>query len=96
MGSALGRPLVLLLSGSAIGLLLGVIARRVLAELCMRYLEACQPGLHQHSVGIAARRDKRRVDAIVRLFPRNLAENTITLLPQSRDGRIPASACCPA
>jgi hypothetical protein len=33
-----------------------------------RYLEACQQGPHQHSVAIAARRDKRRVDAIVRLF----------------------------
>jgi hypothetical protein len=33
-----------------------------------RYFEACQQGPHQHSVAIAARRDKRRVDAIVRLF----------------------------
>jgi predicted permease len=33
MGSALGRPLVLLLSGSAVGLLLGVIASRVLAQI---------------------------------------------------------------
>lgn len=34
----------------------------------MRYLEACQQGPHQHSIAIAARRDKHRVDAIVRLF----------------------------
>ena len=33
-----------------------------------RYLEACQQGPHQHSISIAARRDKHRVDAIVRLF----------------------------
>ena len=33
-----------------------------------RYLEACQQGPHQHSIAIAARRDKHRVDAIVRLF----------------------------
>ncbi len=33
MRSALGRPLVLLLSGSAAGLLLGVLASRVLAFL---------------------------------------------------------------
>ena len=33
-----------------------------------RYLEACQQGPHQHSISIAARRDKQRVDAIVRLF----------------------------
>ena len=32
------------------------------------YLEACQQGPHQHSIAIAARRDKHRVDAIVRLF----------------------------
>jgi hypothetical protein len=33
-----------------------------------RYLEACRQGPHQHSIAIAARRDKHRVDAIVRLF----------------------------
>ncbi len=33
-----------------------------------RYLEACQQGPHQHSIAIAARRDKHRVDAIIRLF----------------------------
>jgi hypothetical protein len=33
MGSALGRPPVLLLVGSAVGLLLGVIASRVLAQI---------------------------------------------------------------
>jgi hypothetical protein len=33
-----------------------------------RYLEACQQGPHQHSIAIAARRDKHRVDTIVRLF----------------------------
>jgi len=33
-----------------------------------RYLEACQHGPRQHSIAIAARRDRRRVDAIVRLF----------------------------
>jgi hypothetical protein len=33
-----------------------------------RYLAACQQGPHQHSIAIAARRDKHRVDAIVRLF----------------------------
>lgn len=33
-----------------------------------RYLEACQQGPHQHSIAIAARLDKHRVDAIVRLF----------------------------
>lgn len=33
-----------------------------------RYLEACQQGPHQHSIVIAARLDKHRVDAIVRLF----------------------------
>jgi hypothetical protein len=33
-----------------------------------RYLEACQQGPHQHSIAIAARRAKYRVDAIVRLF----------------------------
>jgi hypothetical protein len=33
-----------------------------------RYLEACQQGPHQHSIAIAARRDRHRVDAIVRLF----------------------------
>jgi hypothetical protein len=33
-----------------------------------RYLEACQQGPHQHSIAIAGRRDKHRVDAIVRLF----------------------------
>ena len=33
-----------------------------------RYLEACQQGPHQHSVAIAARRDKRRVDAIASAF----------------------------
>jgi hypothetical protein len=33
-----------------------------------RYLQACQQGPHQHSIAIAARRDKHRVDAIVRLF----------------------------
>ena len=33
-----------------------------------RYLEACQQGPHQHSIAIAARREKHRVDAIVRLF----------------------------
>lgn len=33
-----------------------------------RYLEACQQGPHQHSIVIAARRDQRRVDAIVRIF----------------------------
>lgn len=32
------------------------------------YLKACQQGPHQHSIAIAARRDKRRVDAIARLF----------------------------
>lgn len=32
------------------------------------YQEACQQGPHQHSIAIAARRDKRRLDAIVRLF----------------------------
>jgi hypothetical protein len=32
------------------------------------YLAACQQGPHQHSIAIAARRDKHRVDAIVRLF----------------------------
>jgi hypothetical protein len=32
------------------------------------YLEACQQGPHQHSIAIAARRDKHRVDAIARLF----------------------------
>jgi HNH endonuclease len=32
------------------------------------YLEACQQGPHQHSIAIAARRDKHRLDAIVRLF----------------------------
>jgi len=32
------------------------------------YLEACQQGPHQHSITIAARRDRHRVDAIVRLF----------------------------
>ena len=32
------------------------------------YLEACQQGPHQHSIAIAGRRDKHRVDAIVRLF----------------------------
>jgi hypothetical protein len=32
------------------------------------YLEACPQGPHQHSIAIAARRDLRRVDAIVRLF----------------------------
>jgi hypothetical protein len=32
------------------------------------YLQACQQGPHQHSIAIAARRDKHRVDAIVRLF----------------------------
>lgn len=32
------------------------------------YLEACQQGPHQHSIAIAARRDKHRADAIVRLF----------------------------
>jgi hypothetical protein len=34
----------------------------------MHYQEACQQGPHQHSIAIAARRDKHRVDAIVRLF----------------------------
>jgi HNH endonuclease len=34
----------------------------------MHYQEACQQGPHQHSITIAARRDKHRVDAIVRLF----------------------------
>ncbi len=33
-----------------------------------RYLKACQQGPHQHSIAIAARLDKHRVDAIVRLF----------------------------
>lgn len=33
-----------------------------------RFLEAVQQGPHQHSLIIAARHDKRRVDAIVRLF----------------------------
>jgi hypothetical protein len=33
-----------------------------------RYLQACQQGPHQHSIAIAARRDKHRVDAVVRLF----------------------------
>lgn len=32
------------------------------------YLASNQQGPHQHSIAIAARRDKRRVDAIVRLF----------------------------
>jgi hypothetical protein len=32
------------------------------------YLQACQQGPHQHSIAIAARRDRHRVDAIVRLF----------------------------
>lgn len=32
------------------------------------YQEVCQQGPHQHSISIAARRDKHRVDAIVRLF----------------------------
>jgi hypothetical protein len=32
------------------------------------YLDAVQQGPHQHSLTIAARRDKRRVDVIVRLF----------------------------
>lgn len=33
-----------------------------------RYLEACQQGPHQHSIAIAARRDRHRLDAIVRVF----------------------------
>src|SRR5262249_15903186 len=33
-----------------------------------RYLEACQQGPHQHSIAIAGRRDKHRVNAIVRVF----------------------------
>jgi hypothetical protein len=33
-----------------------------------RYLQACQQGPHQHSIAVAARRDRHRVDAIVRLF----------------------------
>src|SRR3989442_1307932 len=33
-----------------------------------RFLDACQQGPHQHSIIIAGRRDKNRVDAIVRLF----------------------------
>lgn len=33
-----------------------------------RFLEACQQGPHQHSIVLAGRHDKRRVDAIVRLF----------------------------
>jgi len=33
-----------------------------------RFLSSCQQGPHQHSIIIAARRDKHRADAIVRLF----------------------------
>ena len=32
------------------------------------FLEACQQGPHQHSIILAGRHDKRRVDVIVRLF----------------------------
>lgn len=44
------------------------------------FLTACQQGPHQHSIVLAARRDKKRVDAIVRLFGGlpyfvNLSEN---------------------
>src|SRR5439155_6294932 len=33
-----------------------------------RFLNACQQGPHQHALIIAGRKDKKRVDAIVRLF----------------------------
>lgn len=33
-----------------------------------RFLNSCQQGPHQHSIVLAGRHDKRRVDAIVRLF----------------------------
>jgi hypothetical protein len=32
------------------------------------YMEAVQQGPHQHSIAVAARKDKGRIDAIVRLF----------------------------
>lgn len=40
------------------------------ARICVNtgYLQACQQGPHQHSIVVAARRDRHRVDAIVRLF----------------------------